>query len=180
MTRPGCRRDQASITIGQSVSTTALQLAAAYSIFANDGLYVPPYLVEGGLAEPTHQVVSPEVAMTMRTLLQYTAENSGIHRSAIPGVTMAGKTGTADIFDLDTGTYIKDDYTLTFAGMMPADRPQFRYGRDRPKTAGGRSQQHLGRRSPFFSHRQRGGRTVADARRGDELRHHPLTGRLWV
>ncbi len=122
---PWVPQDQASITIGQSVSTTALQLAAAYSIFANDGLYVPPYLVEGGLAEPTHQVVSPEVAMTMRTLLQYTAENSGIHRSAIPGVTMAGKTGTADIFDLDTGTYIKDDYTLTFAGMMPADQPQF-------------------------------------------------------
>lgn len=122
---PWVPQDQASITIGQSMSTTALQLAAAYSIFANDGLYVPPYLVEGGLTEPTHQVISPEIAMTVRSLLQYTAENSGIHRSAIPGVTMAGKTGTADIFDLDTGTYIKGDYTLTFAGMIPADRPQF-------------------------------------------------------
>ncbi len=122
---PWVPQDQASITIGQSVSTTALQLAAAYSIFANDGLYVPPYLVEGGLAEPTHQVIAPEIAMTMRSLLQYTAENSGIHRSAVPGVTLAGKTGTADIFDLDTGSYVKGDYTLTFAGMMPADRPQF-------------------------------------------------------
>ena len=122
---PWVPQDQASITIGQSMSTTALQLAAAYSIFANDGLYIPPYLVEGGLTAPTHQVIPPEIAMTIRSLLQYTAENSGIHRSAIPGVTMAGKTGTGDIFDLDTGTYIKGDYTLTFAGMMPADKPKF-------------------------------------------------------
>lgn len=122
---PWVPQDQASITIGQSLSTTALQLAAAYSIFANDGLYIPPYLVEGGLGEAAHRIIPPEVAMTMRKLLQYTAENSSIHQSAIPGVTMAGKTGTADIFDLDTSTYIKGDYTLTFAGMMPADKPQF-------------------------------------------------------
>ena len=45
---PWVPQDQASITIGQSMSTTALQLAAAYSIFANDGIYVAPYLVEEG------------------------------------------------------------------------------------------------------------------------------------
>ena len=127
---PWVPQDQASITLGHSMSTTALQLAAAYSIFANDGVYVPPYLVEKegdevqARLEP-HKVLSPEVALTMRQLLTYTAEKSGINRYAVPGMTMAGKTGTGDIFDSEAGHYIKGDYTLTYAAMVPADKPRF-------------------------------------------------------
>ena len=122
---PWVPQDQASITLGHSMSTTALQLAAAYSIFANDGVYVPPYLIEGQEAAEPHKVLSPEVALTMRRLLTYTAEKSGISHYAVPGMTMAGKTGTGDIFNSEAGQYIKGDYTLTYAAMVPADKPRF-------------------------------------------------------
>lgn len=117
-------QDKASVTIGQSMSVTALQLAAAYSIFANDGLYVTPYLVEGEQVPEPYHVLSPEVAYTIRSMLRYTVEESGISASQIPDVTMAGKTGTADIFDNEVGRYVEGDYTLSFAGMFPAERPQ--------------------------------------------------------
>lgn len=122
---PWVPQDQASITIGQSMSTTALQLAAAYSIFANDGIYISPYLVEGDTKQAAYRIVSPEIALTMRSLLKYTAEKSGIRSYAIPGISLAGKTGTADIFDVQQKAYIKDDYTVTFVGMMPAENPKF-------------------------------------------------------
>src|SRR5690606_3994190 len=53
-------QDQAANTIGQNLSLTPLQLAAAYAVFANDGLYVPPVLVEGEEVPPPHRVLSPE------------------------------------------------------------------------------------------------------------------------
>jgi len=117
-------QDQASATIGQSVATTPLQLAAAYSIFANDGVYVPPRLVQDEQLQDPHRVLSGDVARTVRGMLQYTMEESSLHRSIIPGVTAAGKTGTADIYSPEQGTYPDGWYTLSFAGMFPADNPE--------------------------------------------------------
>lgn len=117
-------QDQASVTIGQSMSVTALQLATAYSIFANDGLLVAPQLVAGEPTPEPYPVLSPEVAYAVRSMLRYTVEESSLRHSKIPDVTMAGKTGTADIFDAELGRYVEDDYTLSFAGMFPAERPQ--------------------------------------------------------
>jgi cell division protein FtsI (penicillin-binding protein 3) len=116
-------QDHASAAIGQSVATTALQLAAAYAIFANDGRYVPPRLVEDEPVPPPHQVISPEVAMTVRHMLTYTVESGSLRQTRIPGVATAGKTGTADIFDSASGSYLPGDYTLSFAGMFPAEKP---------------------------------------------------------
>ncbi len=121
---PWYPQDKAAITIGQSLSATTLELAAAYSIFANDGLYLPPYLVEGQDAPAPRRVLSPEVAMTLRALLRYTAEQSGVKNYPIGGVSLAGKTGTADIFDPTTGSYLDGDYNLTYAGIFPADKPE--------------------------------------------------------
>lgn len=117
-------QDQASVTIGQSVSTTPLQLAAAYAIFANDGVYVPPRLVEDEAAPEPYRVLSSEVARTVRGMLRYTVEESGLRASRIPGVAVAGKTGTADIYSPELGTYPDGWYSLTFAGMFPADDPR--------------------------------------------------------
>lgn len=117
-------QDQASVTIGQSMSVTALQLAATYSVFANDGMFVTPRLVEGESVPEPRPVLSPEVAYTIRSMLQHTVEESGLRQSKIPGVTVAGKTGTADVYDNELGRYVEGDYTLSFAGMFPAERPQ--------------------------------------------------------
>jgi cell division protein FtsI (penicillin-binding protein 3) len=117
-------QDQASVTIGQSMSVTALQLAAAYSIFANDGMLVTPRLLESEQVPEPYPVLSPEVAYTIRSMLRHTVEQSGLRHSKIPDVTVAGKTGTADVFDTSAGRYIEGDYTLSFAGMFPAERPR--------------------------------------------------------
>jgi cell division protein FtsI (penicillin-binding protein 3) len=130
-------QDHATTSIGQAVATTALQLAAAYAIFANDGTYVPPRLVEDEHVPVPHQVLSPEVALTVRHMLAHTVEASGSRASRIPGVTTAGKTGTADVFDYTAGTYVAGDYTLSFGGMFPVERPSvvMVVSVDRPRTS---------------------------------------------
>lgn len=117
-------QDHASISIGQAVATTALQMAAAYAIIANDGVYVPPRLVEDEIVPASHRVLSPEVAMTVRHMMHHTVEASSLRSSRVPGVSMAGKTGTADVFDAESGGYVDGDYTVSFAGMLPAERPE--------------------------------------------------------
>ncbi len=117
-------QDQASISIGQSVSTTALQLAAAYSIFANDGVYIPPRLLEDAPWEGVRRIISPEVARAVRSMLVGVVNYGGARNALIPGVLVAGKTGTADIFDTTQGRYIDGDYTGSFAGIFPADNPR--------------------------------------------------------
>lgn len=117
-------QDQASNTIGQNHSTTALQLAAAYSIFANDGVYVPPRLTaEEQLPEP-HRVLSPEVAQAIRSMLTHVTDSSGLHVAAVPGLDVAAKTGTADMFDPELNRYVPGDYSLSVAGMFPAAKPK--------------------------------------------------------
>jgi cell division protein FtsI (penicillin-binding protein 3) len=122
---PWYPQDKAAITIGQSLSATSLQLAAAYSVFANDGLYVTPYLIEGQPGLPPERVVSAETAAYLRAMLRHTAEKSSISRYPVPGVSVAGKTGTADVYDVAAGAYVRGDYNVSFAGMLPAERPRF-------------------------------------------------------
>ncbi|ADI14720.1 peptidoglycan D,D-transpeptidase FtsI family protein [Truepera radiovictrix] len=122
-------QDHASATIGQSVSATALQLAAAYSVFANDGVFVPPQIVESevlyedGVRVGAERLLSPEVAEAVTEMLVYTVENGSLTVAKIPGVTVAGKSGSADLFDTDKGVYINAG-TLSFAGFFPADDPK--------------------------------------------------------
>ena len=117
-------QDHASAVIGQSMSATALQLAAAYSIFANDGRYVTPQVVASEVGKvATQQILDPAVARTVRGMLTYTVQNSGLKDAKIPGVMVAGKSGSADLFDNEKGEYI-DAGTLSFAGMFPAEHPK--------------------------------------------------------
>lgn len=117
-------QDHASIAIGQGVSTTTLQLAAAYAVIAQDGLYVPPRLVEDEAVPAPHRVLSPETAMAMRAMLTHTVDAGSLRSARLPGIATAGKTGTADVYDATLGGYAAGRYALTFAGMFPAERPE--------------------------------------------------------
>ncbi|MGL4608891.1 MAG: peptidoglycan D,D-transpeptidase FtsI family protein [Trueperaceae bacterium] len=120
---PWVPQDQASRTIGQSVSTTTLQLAAMYNIFANDGVYLTPYLVEGDTLPQPRRVFSSSVATTMRTMLEYVVQQGQLNDIMPRELDIAGKTGTADSYDSREGKWI-DDYTLSFAGFFPAQNPK--------------------------------------------------------
>lgn len=117
-------QDQASNSIGQNLSVTPLQIAAAYSVFANDGVYVPPTVVEGETLPAPHRVLAPEIAQAIRSMLSHVMDTGGLRQSRIPGMSVGGKTGTADVYDPVAGTYPPDDYALTFAGMFPVEKPK--------------------------------------------------------
>lgn len=117
-------QDQASVTIGQSVAVTPLQLATAYSVLANDGVLVPPTLTTYDRPDAPERVLSPEVAQALRSMLEHTVESGSLRTASVPNVRVGGKTGTGDVFDDLAGHYLEDEYNLTFAGLFPVERPR--------------------------------------------------------
>jgi cell division protein FtsI/penicillin-binding protein 2 len=119
-----------NLPIGQGESVTPLQLATAYAAIANGGVLRPPRMVGaiGGRALPPSEgrrVVSPRTAAQVRSMLEGVLEAGGTaSAAAIPGYTLAGKTGTANKVDEETGEYSKSRYIASFAGFAPARRPE--------------------------------------------------------
>lgn len=117
---------KANLAIGQEISVTPLQIAMAYGALANGGLLYRPRLVEstkeGGwlrpLAEsPAHRVISEETAAQVRSVLAAVITRGTGRSAQVSGVTVAGKTGTAE-------RLIQGGYLSAFAGMVPADNPR--------------------------------------------------------
>jgi cell division protein FtsI (penicillin-binding protein 3) len=108
-------------------------MLAAYNTIANGGMYVSPKIIAAtidgkGRQHPTlpatrHQVVSPEVAHAMTTMLgEVIRVGTGVS-AAIDGYTVAGKTGTARIPLVGARGYQDGVYASSFAGFVPAERP---------------------------------------------------------
>ncbi len=135
--------DIGSISIGQGMTTNTVQLAMAYNTIANDGVYLGPKLVhsivdQAGAAQPqpaqvTRRVISSEAAAEVTKMLTAVVDADGIgtgRAAAVPGYTVAGKTGTAwKVFADETGNVGygypgNRRYVVTFAGFLPADDPQ--------------------------------------------------------
>lgn len=116
------RLRQATMAFGQGMSVSAVQLAAAFNVLANDGEYVSPSLLRG--APPSRrQVLRPDTAREMQDMLHGVVDE-GIQRNAeLPGYHTAGKTGTAQV--ALGGRYSTSVYTSTFAGFFPAAAPQY-------------------------------------------------------
>ena len=123
---------------GYGYSSSALQLIAGVNVVANNGVYVAPRLVSSvidlnGINQPsapsaTHRVIKPEVAATMRSLMGDVVCFGTASLAKVPGMTVAGKTGTG-YKRQDNGTYVKDDgsraYFASFVGFLPAENPRF-------------------------------------------------------
>ncbi|WP_375498180.1 peptidoglycan D,D-transpeptidase FtsI family protein [uncultured Jatrophihabitans sp.] len=127
----------ANLPFGQGESMTVLQLASIYQTIANNGVRIPPRIVQSvtnpdGAVKVTQQpkgirVVSSQTSKTLRTMLESVtmAGGTGV-KAAIPGYRIAGKTGTAQQPDpAHGGRYSSYKNWDTFAGMVPADDPQF-------------------------------------------------------
>lgn len=132
----------ANLPIGQGMSFTTLQMASIYQALANDGMRIEPRIVESvtgpdGKKQATMkpkrtQVVSPETAETVVSMFRAVTQDDpgGLQmgtgaNGAVPGYQTAGKTGTAQKVDPDTGAYSNSEYWITFAGIAPADDPRF-------------------------------------------------------
>lgn len=119
---------------GYGLAVTPLQLACAYAALANDGVLVRPRLLEALLEpqtgkvlrvfppEPGVRVITAETARRVRKLLTAVVEEGTGRRAHIPGIAIAGKTGTAQ--QLVAGRYSRQAHTASFVAMVPAERPQ--------------------------------------------------------
>jgi cell division protein FtsI (penicillin-binding protein 3) len=118
-----------NVPIGQGISTTAIQIAAAYGAIANGGVWIQPHVVdhvqgEKPPAPKTRRVVSRAVNRQLLTILKGVVSDVGTAAAAeIPGYTVAGKTGTAQK-PSSTGGYAPGKYVATFVGMVPASNPR--------------------------------------------------------
>jgi cell division protein FtsI/penicillin-binding protein 2 len=118
------------IPIGQGISVTPIQLAAAYAAIANGGVWEQPHVVDhlGDAPTPGHKerrIVSAEVARQMMTMLRGVVDEAvGTGTLArVPGYNVAGKTGTAAKPDVHGG-YSTSDYVASFIGAVPATDPK--------------------------------------------------------
>lgn len=128
--------DLATISFGQGISVTPLQLATAAAAIANGGYLMKPYVVQKAvnsygettdLGEPQveRQVVSERVAHQVRNLMiNVTGEGGTGTLADVPGYRVAGKTGTAQKVDPVTGGYSADKRVASFVGFVPADAPR--------------------------------------------------------
>ncbi|MBI5409017.1 MAG: penicillin-binding protein 2 [Nitrospirae bacterium] len=126
----------ACMSIGQEIGVTPLQMLRAYSVIANGGVLMKPYIVseiispDGKVLKrnaPTEErrVLSRTTAATMRDILKTVVEQGGTaQRAGVKGNLVAGKTGTAQIFDPKTGHYSKNRFVSSFVGFAPADDPK--------------------------------------------------------
>jgi cell division protein FtsI/penicillin-binding protein 2 len=117
-----------NLPFGQGESVTPMQMAAAYSAIANGGILRPPHVVQsiGGDAAKVpagHRIISESTAAELRQMLIGVFGDGGTASgAAIPGYSMAGKTGTANI--AINGHYSSSEYVASFVGMVPANHPQ--------------------------------------------------------
>lgn len=129
------RRSVASISMGQEIGVTPLQMVSAIAALANEGVLMKPYVVseirgpEGHLLKRVspqvrRRVVSLETAHTVTKILEGVVTDGTGGKAAIPGFRVAGKTGTAQKIDPRTGSYSVSRFVTSFAGYVPADNPR--------------------------------------------------------
>ncbi|HTU39170.1 MAG TPA: penicillin-binding protein 2 [Acidimicrobiales bacterium] len=125
--------DFVSLPIGQVDAVNALQVLDAYNAVANGGVYVAPKLVQATVspsgtlantpASATHTVFPPAVDSELSSMLQQVVNQGTGTSAAVPGYTVAGKTGTAQIPTPDHDSYIEGAYMASFVGYAPAVNP---------------------------------------------------------
>jgi cell division protein FtsI (penicillin-binding protein 3)/stage V sporulation protein D (sporulation-specific penicillin-binding protein) len=124
------------IPMGHEVGVTPLQMTVAMAVIANGGKLVTPRIIKSintpegktiSSLSPVmlRQVISPETAREIGDALRGVVSDRGTAAAAaVPGFTIAGKTGTAQKVD-PRGGYEQGKYVVSFAGYLPADHPEF-------------------------------------------------------
>lgn len=127
--------DVATMSIGQSIAVTPLQLITAVSAIANDGILMRPYIVKAvrNADGSEYEVTQPkEVRRTIESvtdktlvgLLEAVVASGGGQKAAVRGYRIAGKTGTAEKIRSDGAGYMEGRYIASFCGFAPVENPQ--------------------------------------------------------
>jgi cell division protein FtsI (penicillin-binding protein 3) len=125
--------DIGSTPIGQDDAVTAQQILDMVNTVATGGIFVPPRLVQATIADDgtlrrtprhaTHRALSTQVTSELTTMMEQVVQDGTAVAAGVPGYTVAGKTGTAQVPDPVHGGYIPGAYMATFAGFAPAENP---------------------------------------------------------
>jgi cell division protein FtsI (penicillin-binding protein 3) len=117
-----------NLPIGQGLAVTPMQMVASYAAIADGGILRRPQLVEKVDGEPVSEprgrrVIDPAVASQVRTMLEGVLAPGGTASEvSVPGYTLAGKTGTAQV--PENGTYSTTKFVASFIGFAPAEDPR--------------------------------------------------------
>jgi len=128
-----------TIAFGQEVGVTPLQMVNAYCAVANGGWLMEPRLYKGLIdgtgayrewnpRKPIRRVVSAGTVETLKNILTLVVESGTGKAAQVSGITVAGKTGTAQKIDPSTHQYSVDRYIASFCGFAPAQRPRIVIG----------------------------------------------------
>lgn len=129
-------RSKPTISIGQEVSVSAIQMVTAATALANKGQLLKPHIIdrvitqEGKIIkeyerEALREVLSPRVASSILEMMTASVETGGTaHRAKIEGIRMSAKTGTAQIIDPATNSYSHDAFLASCLSIFPTDNPQ--------------------------------------------------------
>jgi cell division protein FtsI (penicillin-binding protein 3) len=123
-----------AVPIGTGIAVTPMQILDAYDTVANGGVFVPPRLVAATIGadgtehavppSPTHRVLTAATAAEVVPLLEGVVNDGTGTAAQIPGYTVAGKTGTAQIPSTTGPGYQPNAWMATFVGFLPAQDPQ--------------------------------------------------------
>lgn len=126
--------DYATMSFGQGIAVTPIQLVAAIGAIANDGILMKPYIVERiiykngeeKITQPkeVRRVISSDAASRMTAMMVSAVKNGYSKKAGVEGYSIAGKTGTAQIPDPQTGKYSAETIH-TFVEFFPAFNPRF-------------------------------------------------------
>ncbi|MFL1415024.1 peptidoglycan D,D-transpeptidase FtsI family protein [Pseudomonas fildesensis] len=120
------KAETATLSYGYGLSVTAIQLAHAFSVLANNGRMVPLSLIHVDEAPKATQVLPENVAKTMQGMLQQVIEAPrGVFRAQVPAYHVAGKSGTARKTSVGTKGYAENSYRSLFAGFGPMSDPRY-------------------------------------------------------
>jgi cell division protein FtsI/penicillin-binding protein 2 len=128
-------RSTPTIAIGHELSVTPLQLTLAYAAVANGGVMMRPALIRevrepsGRVTrrfppEASHRVFSERTTALLREMLTAVVDSGTAKAARIPGLAIAGKTGTAQKYDAKVGTYGAGLYISSIAGFAPSESPR--------------------------------------------------------
>ncbi len=130
------RLSRASISIGQEIGVTAIQISAAFAALVNGGYLYRPYVVkavrdidgsEEVINEPykVRQIIAPEVSEILKGMMHDVVETGTGIKARPDGIEVGGKTGTAQKFDREKKQYTWGRYVSSFIGFAPYDEPRY-------------------------------------------------------
>ena len=124
----------ASISFGHEIAVTPIQMVTAMSAIANGGILMEPHIIkalikDGEVVEKfgprkIRRAISKKTSLQMVEILKSVVKNGTGKKAALDGFDVAGKTGTAQKYNMETRSYSSTEFISSFIGFVPADSPR--------------------------------------------------------